>query len=140
MKPSDPNWHSFVEEPLIAEKPDAIDWDDTADVVVVGFGGAGATAAIEARQQGATVHVLERFQGGGATMLSGGVIYAGGGTKQQKAAGLDDDPDNMFRYLQTETDGCVSDELLREFCETSVENMEWLEDLGLEFPGNQAPE
>ena len=140
MKPSDPNWHSFVEEPLIAEKPDAINWDDTADVVVVGFGGAGATVAIEARQQGATVHVLERFQGGGATMLSGGVIYAGGGTKQQKAAGLDDDPDNMFRYLQTETEGCVSDELLREFCETSVENMEWLEDLGLEFPGNQAPE
>ncbi len=140
MKTSDSNWHSFVEEPLVAENPDSVAWDEAADVVVVGFGGAGATAAIEARQQGASVKVLERFQGGGATMLSGGVIYAGGGTRQQKEAGLEDDPENMFRYLQTETEGCVSDELLREFCETSVENMEWLEDLGLEFPGNQAPE
>lgn len=140
MKTSDQNWHSFVEEPLLAKNPDALSWNDSADVVVVGFGGAGAAAAIEARQLGASVRVLDRFQGGGATILSGGVIYSGGGTRQQKQAGVEDDPENMFRYLQTETEGCVSDELLREFCETSVENMEWLESLGLEFPGNLAPE
>ncbi len=47
MKTTDSNWNSFVEEPLVAEGPDTLVWDDTADVVVVGFGGAGATAAIQ---------------------------------------------------------------------------------------------
>lgn len=139
MKPTDPNWHSFVAAPAVVENADDCAWDDRADVVVVGFGAAGAAAAIEAAGQGARVKLLERFQGGGATTLSGGIIYAGGGTRQQRAAGFKDDPDNMFRYLKQETGDCVSDAHLREFCESSVANMEWLESLGLEFPGNMSP-
>ena len=64
------------------------DWDLEADVVVVGFGAAGACAALEAAAAGASVLVLDRFGGGGATALSGGVVYAGGGTPQQRAAGV----------------------------------------------------
>jgi len=139
MKPTDPNWHSFVGAPVAVENADDYAWDDRADVVVVGFGGAGAAAAIEAANRGARVKVLERFQGGGATTLSGGIIYAGGGTRQQRTAGFKDDPDNMFRYLKQETGDCVSDAHLREFCESSVSNLEWLESLGLEFPGNMSP-
>lgn len=139
MKPADPNWHSFVGAPVVVENADDYAWDDRADVVVVGFGGAGAAAAIEAAGRGARIKVLERFQGGGATTLSGGIIYAGGGTRQQRAAGFEDDPDNMFRYLKQETGDCVSDAHLREFCESSVANLEWLESLGLEFPGNMSP-
>jgi succinate dehydrogenase/fumarate reductase flavoprotein subunit len=46
-----------------------------ADVVVVGFGGAGAVAAIEAYDAGASVIVLERSnEGGGNTCESGGSI------------------------------------------------------------------
>ncbi|MBN7796974.1 FAD-binding protein [Parahaliea mediterranea] len=126
--------------PRVIEEPDSIAWDDTADVVIVGFGGAGAAAAIQAREEGASVLALERFQGGGATMLSGGVIYSGGGTRQQREAGIEDSPENMFRYLKLETQGCVSDTLLREFCEGSTGDLEWLEKHGLEFPGNAAPE
>ena len=55
-------------------------WDIEADVVVVGFGAAGACAALEAAARGCDVVLLDRFSGGGATALSGGVIYAGGGT------------------------------------------------------------
>jgi succinate dehydrogenase/fumarate reductase flavoprotein subunit len=51
-------------------------WDIQADVVVVGFGAAGACAALEAAAAGCDVVVLDRFAGGGATALSGGVIYA----------------------------------------------------------------
>ncbi len=40
--------------PLVAG-PDELRWDDSADVVVVGLGGAGACAAIEAADQGAEV-------------------------------------------------------------------------------------
>ncbi|MBS4104664.1 FAD-dependent oxidoreductase, partial [Tsukamurella paurometabola] len=78
----------------------AQDWDATADVVVVGYGGAGAAAALAARESGADVLALDRYLGGGATNLSGGIVYAGGGTRIQRAAGIDDDAENMFSYLR----------------------------------------
>ena len=48
---------------------------DVYDVVVCGFGGAGAAAAIEAHDAGASVLVLEKAdEGGGSTAVSGGTI------------------------------------------------------------------
>ncbi len=67
-----------------------------------GFGAAGACAALEAAAAGCSVLVLDRFAGGGATSLSGGVVYAGGGTPQQHAAGVTDSAEAMFGYLRTE--------------------------------------
>src|SRR3546814_8028469 len=85
-------------EPIILDNPDAVEWDDTADVLVVGFGGAGACAAIEAREAGADVIAIDRFAGGGATAYSGGIIYAGG-TRFQKEAGFEDNAEQMSSYL-----------------------------------------
>ena len=90
-------------------------WNASADVVVVGWGCAGASAALEARECGLSVTVLERFEGGGASRLSGGVVYAGGGTPYQKAAGFEDSVENMFAYLKKENQGLVKDETLRRF-------------------------
>ena len=87
------------------------------DVIVVGFGAAGAAAATQAADEGARVLVLDRGYDDGATALSGGIGYAGGGTRYRKAAGVDDDPDNMVRYLQHEVRGAVTNETLRKFCE-----------------------
>ncbi len=114
-------------------------WDATADVVVVGFGGAGACAAIEAADAGAEVLVLDRFSGGGATAISGGVVYAGGGTRHQVTAGVVDTPEAMFDYLRLETAGAVSDETLRRFCDESVSMLSWLEEHGVPFEGSLAP-
>ncbi len=138
-KPSDPNWHSRVREPLVVDDANAAPWDEEADLVVVGFGGAGASAAAEAAQQGAKVIVIDRFVGGGDTALSGGIVYAGGGTAQQREAGVADTPEEMFRYLAEETRGVVRDETLRAFCDSSAENLTWLEGLGLEFKGSLSP-
>lgn len=115
------------------------DQDETADVVVVGWGVAGAAAAIEAVTQGARVVLLERFDGGGASALSGGVVYAGGGTPYQKTAGVEDTPENMFAYLAMETRGVVSDATLRRFCEESVANLAWLEAQGVHFDARLTP-
>src|ERR1700733_12572042 len=79
--------------------------EKTYDVVIVGYGAAGAAAAIEAADAGARVLVLDRGYGGGASTLSGGVVYAGGGTPYQQAAGLHDTPENMFNYLRQEVQG-----------------------------------
>ena len=116
------------------------DWDVEADVVVVGFGAAGACAALEAAAAGRSVLVLDRFGGGGATALSGGVIYAGGGTPQQRAAGVTDSPEAMLAYLSTEVGDAVPAATLREFCEGSTAMLAWLEDHGVPFEGSLCPD
>jgi len=128
-----------AEPPLVLTKTDGEAWDDEADVVVVGFGGAGACAALEANTNGARVLVLDRFHGGGATAISGGVFYAGGGTHIQSEAGVTDDADEMFRYLSLEVQGVVSEETLRDFCDKSVDNLTWLEEHGVPFEASLCP-
>ncbi|MBW2225674.1 MAG: FAD-dependent oxidoreductase, partial [Deltaproteobacteria bacterium] len=125
--------------PLVIEDAERADWDDVADLVVVGLGAAGITAALEARERGADVLVLDRFEGGGATAISGGVFYAGGGTHIQKQAGVEDTVENMYRYLSMEVQDAVSEETLRDFCETSAANVKWLTDRGVPFLPNLCP-
>lgn len=78
------------------------------DVIVVGFGAAGAAAAIEAADRGARVLVLDRGYGGGATAYSGGIVYAGAGTAEQRAGGYVDSVENMLAYLDQEVAGAVT--------------------------------
>ena len=60
-------------------------WDDEADVVIAGYGVAGAAAAVEAARAGADVLVVERTGSwGGAAAMAGGFIYLGGGTALRK--------------------------------------------------------
>jgi 3-oxo-5alpha-steroid 4-dehydrogenase len=114
-------------------------WDDEVNVAVVGFGAAGACAALEAAQNGTRVAVLDRFHGGGATAASGAVVYAGGGTPYQLAAGYDDTPEEMLRYLKLEVGDTVSDATLRRFCEESRGNIAWLEEAGVPFEASLCP-
>jgi 3-oxo-5alpha-steroid 4-dehydrogenase len=118
----------------------SVDWDIEADVVVVGFGAAGACAALEAAAAGRSVVVLDRFAGGGATALSGGVVYAGGGTPQQRAAGVTDTTAAMFGYLRTEVGDVVPAATLRQFCDGSVTMLGWLESHGVPFDGSLCPD
>lgn len=113
--------------------------NDVADVVVVGFGAAGACAAIEAANAGADVLLIDRFSGGGATALSGGIVYAGGGTQQQRTAGFDDTPDAMYAYLEREVGDVVSPETLRAFCKDSADSLAWLEQQGVPFDATPCP-
>lgn len=104
------------------------------DVLVVGFGAAGAAAAYEAASEGADVIVLERASGpGGSSAQSGGEIYLGGGTAVQRACGFDDDADNMFAYLKHALGPHADEEKLRLYCDGSVEHFEWLRARGVPF-------
>jgi len=79
-------------------------FDDVADLIVVGMGAAGASAALEAREAGADVLVIERTSGGGgSSAMAGGYVYLGGGTRVQKANGFDDTVENMFNYMMAVT-------------------------------------
>jgi 3-oxo-5alpha-steroid 4-dehydrogenase len=125
--------------PLRVESADAHGWHEDCDLLVVGLGAAGAAAAIVAAEQGVRVLVVDRFEGGGATTRSGGIVYAGGGTRQQKALGYDDTPQAMFDYLRMETGDAVSEATLRRFCEDSRGLITWLESMGADFSSTEPP-
>lgn len=128
-----------ISEPLAIGNPHTANWQRSCDVLVVGFGAAGASTAIAARESGADVLIVDRFDGGGATAKSGGVVYAGGGTAHQVKAGYTDTPDAMYRYLRLETGSAVSESTLRRFCEDSRELITWLESLGANFESSAPP-
>src|SRR6202022_1252349 len=106
---------------------DIANWDLQADVVIAGYGIAGAAAAIEAARVGAEVVVLERTGGwGGAAALAGGFVYLGGGTPIQKACGFEDSVDNMRTYLCGAMGRGADKTRLPDSCAGSLEHFDWL--------------
>jgi 3-oxo-5alpha-steroid 4-dehydrogenase len=138
MATFDDSFCTPIQTPLQVADSSALLWDEHCDVLIIGWGAAGACAALEARAQGADVLIADRFTGGGASAKSGGVVYAGGGTRHQQAAGFSDTPEAMFDYLKHETQNVVSDDTLRRFCADSVSNLDWLESHGAPY-GHQMP-
>ncbi|MFC9517707.1 FAD-dependent oxidoreductase [Nocardiaceae bacterium NPDC056970] len=105
------------------------EWAYEADVVVAGFGVAGASAAVGAAQNGADVLVLERTGGwGGAAAMAGGFIYMGGGTPLQKACGFEDTVDNMKAFMKAALGPGTDDAKIDAYCEGSVDHYHWLVD------------
>ncbi len=119
--------------PELLHAADVDSWSDEVDVVVVGFGIAGACAALEAARAGASVVLLERAaEHGGTSAMAGGHFYLGGGTAVQRAVGVEDSAEQMFRYLMAVSPD-PDEEKIRAFCEDSVEHFDWIEALGMEF-------
>ncbi len=108
-------------------------FDDSADVVVLGYGIAGACAALEARRDGGDVLAIERASaGGGASALSSGLFYLGGGTAVQQACGYEDSADNMYRYMIASM-GSENAAMVRRYCDDNVAHFDWLEEQGVPF-------
>lgn len=107
------------------------------DVLVVGYGCAGACAAWEAASAGASVLVLERASGpGGTSALSGGELYLGGGTALQRAVGVEDTPEAMAAFLRAALGPGVDEAKLAAYVAGSVEHYDWLVARGVPFtPG-----
>ncbi|MDG5483869.1 FAD-binding protein [Mycolicibacterium gadium] len=102
-------------------------FDHTVDVLVIGSGGGGMTAALAADARGLDTLVVEKSpQFGGSTALSGGGIWVPGAPSQREA-GYVPDPDGVFDYLQRITGGLVSDARLRAYVDSAPEMMEFLE-------------
>lgn len=102
------------------------------DVVVVGGGVSGLSAAIEAATNGADVLILEK-QGivGGATSRSGGKIIANN-TETQKSLGIEDSNELMFNYLKEVGGELINEEKLKKFVYNSLNNFNWMVDMGVD--------
>lgn len=104
------------------------------DVIVVGSGAAGLSAAVSAADTGARVLVMEAdTHVGGSSRLSGGHFYAAG-TSVQAAAGEADSPDAMFDHYMTLNQWLVEPAVVRRYCDLSAPTFEWLIAQGVEFP------
>jgi 3-oxo-5alpha-steroid 4-dehydrogenase len=114
--------NALTTRPLLAN--DVSDWHDEADVVVVGYGHAGAAAALGALEATPDVLVLER--GGASEGTCGGILYLGGGTPMQRAMGWEDTVDDMATFLRASLGPGVDEEKLQAYCQGSVDHYDWL--------------
>ncbi len=105
----------------------------TADVVVIGAGGAGLTAANTAIDNGAKVILLEKMAfAGGATTLAAGSI-TGTGTRLQAENGIKASVEEFMQELEDEAVYEYDEELVRIHAEYSGPAIDFMEDLGVEF-------
>lgn len=102
--------------------------DETYDIVIVGSGCAGLSAAIEAGDLGAKAVVIEKMP-----RPMGNTIYAGGNfnatcTWVQKKAGVTDTVDAFYKDMMMVSRGRGDPKLTRMFCEQSAGVVQWVTD------------
>jgi succinate dehydrogenase/fumarate reductase flavoprotein subunit len=125
--------------PLVIDRSEVTDWAATADVIVVGYGMAGACAAIAAAEASVEVLVLERSSGcTGTTASAAGHFYLGGGTAVQTACGFADSAEDLARYLTAvmrDPDAAK----IQAFSKGSAAHFDWLEAHGVPFDRSYFP-
>lgn len=122
---------------------DISEWGIETDVAVIGFGGAGACAALEAADAGSEVQIFELASAsGGSTALSSAEIYMGGngGTRVQKACGYDDTTENMKSFLKACFGSNADDAKIDTYVDNSLEHFNWLVEKGVPFKDSELKE
>lgn len=111
-------------------------WDEVVDLVVIGSGGGGLTAALVAHERGLTAIVVEKqAMLGGSTAMSGGVLWLPCNPLLERA-GVPDDLESARAYLDALASGDDTENLKRRreaFLRASPRMVEFLEAQGLRF-------
>ncbi len=107
--------------------------EKTADVIVIGGGGAGLAAAVSASDAGASVIVIEKMGAvGGNTIVCGG-IYNCPDPELQKPEGIEDSPEFYAKQTWEGGDKLAKKELVDVLCYNAYDGLQWLKGLGLKF-------
>lgn len=107
--------------------------DVTSQLVIIGGGCAGFTAALEAVEAGGEAIVLEKqADTGGFAVLSGGCLALAGTDLQQKL-GIEDSDELLFKDLR-EVGQFENDEaIVRAYVQNQLSTYKWLRKHGVEF-------
>jgi flavocytochrome c len=103
------------------------------DVIVVGSGAAGLAAALTAARAGASVLVAEAEDVVGGSSRLAGASLLGAGTRQQRGLGIEDSPEQLYRYYMTLNRWMPEPALIQTLASGAGEAIDWLADLGVEF-------
>ena len=101
--------------------------DHRYDVIVLGTGAAGLTAAVRAAADGARVGLFERAeQVGGTSAWSGGVAWLPN-NRHEAEAGFADSREEVLTYLESLSHGLIERPMIEAFADTAPEVVDWLE-------------
>ncbi len=103
------------------------------DVVVVGSGGAGLAAAIQACDEGARVLIVEKMSTIGGNTIKASVGMNAAETRFQKLKGIEDSKELFYQESLKGGQFKNNPVLLREFVEHAPQAVEWLADHGIEL-------
>ena len=127
-------WSTKVE--TVVEKAEDVTIE--TEIVVIGGGGAGLAAAVQANQLGSKVLVLEKMgKVGGNTILAGGALNAVNDRSEQAIAYNDS---VEWHYTQTLSGGDYQGDplLVHTLVSNAWDGVQWLMDLGMEFQDETA--
>lgn len=116
---------------LLAEEGGDAEEAKSYDVVVVGSGGAGLAAAIQAHDEGASVLIVEKMPtiGGNTIKASAGMNAAE--TRFQRVKGIQDSKELFYQETLKGGKNKNNPELLRRFVENAPQAIEWLATRGI---------
>ena len=104
------------------------DTSDVFDVVVLGTGAAGLTAALAAHDAGSSVAVFEKAQQvGGTTAWSGGMIWLPLNHHELEELKIADSREDVMTYLKSLSHDLMDEKLIASFIDTGPEMVRWLE-------------
>ncbi|MEG0758607.1 MAG: FAD-dependent oxidoreductase [Raoultibacter sp.] len=113
-----------------------ITWDMETEVLVCGYGAAGAACAIEAADAGAKVLIIEKAALPGGSMGRCGGAIMGAGTAVQQELGVKDDANALYNWVKT----CVNqkyelcpDNIIRTYADNAGKNIDWLQQMCTEY-------
>jgi len=116
-------------------------WDQEVDVIAVGSGGSGLTAALLAHDRGAKALVLERSDKvGGTTAVSGGGLWIPMNHLMAEN-GIDDSREEALTYCKRLTSGRAEDDMVETFVDTGYKLVRYLADnTEVEFELSRTPD
>ena len=103
------------------------------DVVVVGAGGAGLSAATTLAQGGESVVVLEKMPSIGGNTLRAGGFFNAVDPEHEPLSDTKDSEERYFEQMMASGGGENSPEVVRALAHYAYPTMKWLESLGMQF-------